>query len=131
MKKIFFILKLSFVLVAILVGNSISGSIPDWTLAGGHQYNMVVYGKVSLCIITSELNNDRFFLYSYGTNGDNDYRSKSEIHPDGFYYATIVGSKDDEIISFRVLNSNNGEVYDLNEFVYFKADDTIADLELY
>jgi len=104
-------------------------SAPDWSPIEGHQHNMVAYGKIAGESIDYE--NGSFLLFAFGPGGVSDCRSKSEVSKDGSFYATIAGHSDGEVLKFKLVNTQSGDIADLQEHIVFLVDDTLADLVLH
>lgn len=102
---------------------------PDWAPVTGNEDNMVAYGHVFLGAVDFATGN--YELYSFGPGGETDCRSRSEIKPDGLYYATIVGNIDGEALSFKVLGTTTGMIYELQDTITFQKDETKKDLDIH
>ena len=124
-------LRLMVLIIAFLIGSEVFGSSEspaDWAPITGNEFNMVAYGKVYLPGIDFSVGG--YVLYSFGLQGERDCRSKSEIGSDGSYYATILGNEEGEIITFKLFDSNDGRVYELQDVLVFQPDKTITDFEI-
>ena len=100
---------------------------PQWAPVAGNEHNMVAYGKIATGM---DFSGGGYVLYSFGPAGDQDCRSKSDIKPDGSYYATIVGDAAGEAIHFKIADGT-GNAYELKENISFEPDATKEKLDLY
>ncbi len=128
MKHLLKIIILAMGLLFITADIGLCGSETDWAPIIGNQYNMVAYGHVFIAGV--DFAPGGFELYSFGPDGDTDCRSKGNIRSDGSYYATILGNKAGEIITFKVYDSNTGEIYELQDTITFQIDETRADFDV-
>ena len=100
----------------------------DWEPVKGHEDNMVAYGHVVSDAV--DFSTGEFMLFTFGPGGDSDCRSKSVIRSDGFFYATIVGSRSGEPLAFRLLDTGTGDTTVLADTIMFQADETEKDLNI-
>ena len=114
-----------FMIVVLLAG--FAWAAPGWVPVTGNEHNMVAYGKIATGM---DFSGGGYVLYSFGPAGDRDCRSKSDIGPDGSYYATIVGDAAGETIRFKIADGA-GNAYELKENISFEPDATKEKLDLY
>ena len=129
MSKLQKILVVSAGILLFVTGGGLYWSQADWVPITGNEHNMVYYGIVHHN--SADFSTGKYLLYSFGPIGENDCRSKSEIRKDGSFYATILGNVDGENISFKIYDSESGEIYDLADTVFFQFDDTKSDVDIY
>ncbi len=111
------------IMIFALASSSIGHSAPPaWTPISTNQYNIVAYGDVY--ISGNKISNTDYSLGAFGPGGESDCRAAGNVEGNGSYYLTVRGDTDGDTISFKVYNSSNDQIYDVEETVVFQSDDT-------
>ncbi len=105
----------------IIYGCSYIVNEPDWEVVTGTQYNMTVLASIELFgdPFVADGNN---MAAAFGPDGENDCRALA-AGQDNLWNFTIVSNadlSDEEVISFKVYDSNSNTVYACNETILFE-----------
>ncbi len=113
----------------ILAKQSNSFDQPDWVKTGNFENNMVVMAKIIIDDIALE-NNDNI-IAAFGPDSDDNncrgFANWEEEVPgvwDGFWYFTIGGNIQNEVINFKVYDSAKDTIINCSQFIEFKKDTT-------
>ncbi|MGE5343346.1 MAG: hypothetical protein ACM3SY_17905, partial [Candidatus Omnitrophota bacterium] len=99
-----------------------------YTLIKGNKDNMAIFGKVLLD--GEAIHGSGYYIIGLGPGGDADCRSISPVGTNGTYFATILGDKNGEIITFKLYNRLNKHNYDMSKTLIFQPDSIRRDHNL-
>ena len=109
-------------------------SLIDWIPIGGTQYSMVVMATVNIGSDVFEGGGSNQ-IAAFGPGGYADCRSLGlweEPNPpywDGYWYFTVVGSTNGEIIEFQIFDEETQTIYECAQTVTFQDNNTIGSPE--
>lgn len=103
-------------------------ALAPWTPITGQQYNMVVYGTA---YDGAQVATTGDWIGAFGPGGLTDCRSVAQIGAGGSYYLTIVGSTNNQKISFKLKRASDSKTFDAWETITFVSDTTIEDKVLH
>ncbi|MGE5342587.1 MAG: lectin-like protein [Candidatus Omnitrophota bacterium] len=108
--------------------SSVNARRLPYVLIQGNQYNMTAVGKV---LLDGEvLRKSGYDVVGLGPGGDADCRSISPVGTNGSYFATILGDKSGEIITFKLYKRSNKHTYDMSKTLIFQPDSIKKDYDL-
>lgn len=106
---------------------------PDWQIIPGTQYSMIVMAHITYNGISFEGGINQNAVGAFGPGGESDCRSIALWQPanppywDGYWYFTVVGNDNGEIISFKIYNETSDSVYNCIETITFEDNTTLGD----
>ncbi len=106
---------------------------PDWQIIPGTQYSMIVMARITYNGISFEGGVDQNAAGAFGPGGESDCRSialwqaANPPYWDGYWYFTIVGNDNGEIISFKIYHETSDSLYNCIETITFEDNTTLGD----
>ena len=119
------------IIIIVLIFTVLFSDPPNWQPITGTQYSMVVFAQILLFNQPFEGIGDNM-AGAFGPGGETDCRSVGfweEANPpywDGYWYFTIVGNTNGEVISFKIYDEATDLIYDCNVTVTFEDNATIG-----
>jgi len=90
-----------------------------WTKITGTLNNLSLYGKV---YVGDELAPEGSFVAAFGPGGVTDCREVVAVEANGDFFMTILGDTNGDVITFKLKNYADCEIYDVSEQFSFTAD---------
>ncbi|MCK4358317.1 MAG: hypothetical protein KAW92_06180, partial [Candidatus Cloacimonetes bacterium] len=119
------------IIIIILISTVLFSDPPNWVPITGTQYSMVVIAQISLYNQPFEGIGTNM-AGAFGPGGETDCRSVGiweQANPpywDGYWYFTIVGNTNGEVIGFKIYDEATDLIYDCNVTVIFADNATIG-----
>ncbi len=91
-----------------------------WKPIIGNEHTMIVQGVVDLPGFN--FGSGQFYLYSFGSAGEQDCRSVSAVQKDGAFFATVRGNKKGEMIIFKIYDNSKKQEFFIRDVFMFQPD---------